>query len=981
MVIVEGEPGIGKTRLLEELYGLAEARGATVTWGRSFEGGAAPAFWPWLSAWRSLLGRAVDVTDAVPPQLGLLLDPDTTVVPLPPSGAARFELFEGVAVLLERLSRAQPMVVILDDLQWADAASLELLSFLAGRITEPGVLIVAALRERAFGRSDNVVDTLAAVARRSDTVRLQLDGLGADETARLLEVTTRREVPAAVARAIHDRADGNPFYATELARLLATETDDADSSAAAAPIPSNVRDVVRRRLVLLPSSTVELLQLAAVIGRDFDLEVLTLASGRSIDDCLDDLEIALEQRLLTVVPDAPSTFRFAHTLVREVMVDDLSPLRRARHHLRVADAIEARGAGNNDLAEILAEHLLAAAPVGTRRRAAEALVAASDVAIRRLAFESAEDALERAVELWQAGSEDDDERAELDALARLVMLRRAVHGYAAAATTLDRAKSLAERLGQTHLLVHLMWTEWADEDTACRLERSGEIAHDLLDLGETTGDPLIRMAGHGTTGIVNWHVGAMPAAARELDVAIELASALPMSEAPLAFELELRLMSAAFHLYVHEMIGDAPSGEEAFVELSKGQFDPFATGIVAAFNAVAGLAVGEWSRLDRAAERGLALDPDARFTFWGCSLVMAQAIARLNLGTADVDDNVEQFEAAMARYVASGANTSRPTLLANLALGLATSGDTARAAAAVQEAYDVIEKYGERCFEPLVLLADGATRHAGGDRGTARGRAARSCARSGDVARVARAGSKDSNPRLAPRCGARLARRFQQLGQRRVHRHGPVAARLVDSREDDFVGARGPHRHQIVDGFVQFPARRYREANDQLGRAGRREPNGLARGVEVRADRGEIASSRDHGDVSGIELRRDEQARHLGQPSDIAVEGAQQRTGQGHREPVVQRVAVRQQQIGELIDPRRRRAETQPQDRRGARGDEHGFGRARGTRRRVPHPHRGVTEALRAACQPSHGRRPRPPVFIDDLDADAHRTSGSCGRS
>ena len=106
-----------------------------------------------------------------------------------------------------------------------------------------------------------------------------------------------------------------------------------------------------------------------------------------------------------------------------------------------------------------------------------------------------------------------------------------------------------------------MWTEWADEDTACRLERSGEIADDLYALGETTGDPLIRMAGHGTAGIANWHVGEMHGRARELDVAVGLASELPISEAPLGFELELRLMSAAFHLYVHEMIGDVPLGK------------------------------------------------------------------------------------------------------------------------------------------------------------------------------------------------------------------------------------------------------------------------------------------------------------------------------------------------------------------------------------------------------------------------------------
>jgi hypothetical protein len=387
-------------------------------------------------------------------------------------------------------------------------------------------------------------------------------------------------------------------------------------------------------------------------------------------------------------------------------------LRRARHHLRVADALEAIG-NDDDTAEILAEHLLAAAPVGTRRRAAEALVTASDVAMRRYAFEAAEDALERAVELWQGGSGDEDERGELEALERLVRLRRAVHGYAAAAPTLDRAKALAERLDETHLLVHLLWTEWADVDTACRLDRSREIAQTLVEWGERTGDPLTRLAGHGTTGVVHWHLGAMDDAARELDLAFELAMDLPLGETPLAFELELRLISATFRLFVHEMIGDGVAGGEADFDALAQLVDPFAAAIVAGFSSVAGLALGDWDRLERVAEPVLGLDPAANFTFWGAGLQMGQAVARLNLGRHD-ETTIADFETAMTRYAGSGVNTERPSYLANFAIGLTAVGELARAATAVDEAYDVLEKYDERCFEPLVLLADAVVRHARG---------------------------------------------------------------------------------------------------------------------------------------------------------------------------------------------------------------------------------------------------------------------------
>jgi DNA-binding SARP family transcriptional activator len=354
--VVEGEPGIGKTRLVEELAAVASARGALVLWGRSHESGAAPAFWPWLPVLRALRD---DDPDRAEPGLVALLDaraPDAS-----PTGL--FSAMDAVASALRRAAEQRPVVVLLDDLQWADPASLQLLGFLATHLGGDAVLVVGTVREGADRRADELTAALAAVARRRGSRRLRLEGLDEAGTAALVRQTTQGRADGTAARRIHARAEGNPFFTAQLAQLLLDGDDPG------APVPAAVSDVVRQRLAGLPASTRELLQLCAVMGREVDLGVLPTAASRSVQQCLVELEPAVAQRMLVEVADRPGTLHFTHALVREVLVDDLPSVRRLSLNLQVADALEAAGVGD-DHAELLAEHLWAAAPLGVAARAA-----------------------------------------------------------------------------------------------------------------------------------------------------------------------------------------------------------------------------------------------------------------------------------------------------------------------------------------------------------------------------------------------------------------------------------------------------------------------------------------------------------------------------------------------------------------------------------------------------------------------------------
>jgi DNA-binding SARP family transcriptional activator len=725
VVLIEGEPGIGKTRLVEEAATAAAARGAAVLWGRAFEGGAAPAFWPWLPPLRSLVGRLDRDTELAPQLVSLAVASSSTDAA--GSDAAlvtdrtRFELFDAVTGLIAQSSDDQQLMLVLDDLQWADPASLQLLTFVAGQLVDRPVLLVCTVRQLEVGRNDGVVEALAALSRAPGTRRIFLRGLSDTATAELVEVASGHPVDARVAAEIQERAEGNAFFATELARLVVAERGGADAAAAVSPggdVPSGVRDVVRRRIALLPEATVATLQVAAVIGRDVELDLLTAASGDTIDTVLDAIEPAVVHRLLAPVPERPATFRFSHALVREVVADDVSALRRARIHLSVADALESTAGDLDDAAEIIAEHLWAAAAIGVGQRAAVALERAATVAVRRYAFEAAEGMLERAVQLRRtAGSTPPDVEAEVVAASRLLSIQRSVHGYASIADSphLRRAKELAQRAGRADIHARLLWAEWAAYDTRCDFDRSDAIAGQLHELGAQGDEPLARITGLASLGISRWHRGHVGEASALLDDACQAAADAAVPSATLGLDLEVMLLPYPFARYLRVLTGelDEVAGEAEFEALAGAAPDRYAVSLVQMFASAGAVTTGRAEWAERAARRGIDADPEGTFSFWGRGLHGYLAAALILQGR--VDEGLSMIDAAIDRFIEAGGRTGVVVYKAARAAGLAAAGRIDAAMDAVAAAYQELEAYGERFAEPLVLEADASLRHARGD--------------------------------------------------------------------------------------------------------------------------------------------------------------------------------------------------------------------------------------------------------------------------
>ncbi|MGC5258777.1 BTAD domain-containing putative transcriptional regulator [Gordonia sp. DT218] len=492
IVVVEGEPGAGKTALLDAAARRAAAAAdLTVLWGRCIEDGAAPSMWPWVQVLGAVLpelddGQRAELLDS---DLGRMVTQGATVIPPPremPDATARFRFYDEAADLLEGVARSHLLIIVLDDLQWADSASLELFGHMAAR-RAPGVTFFASVR--SVPRRAAVTNALATLARLPEHRRIEVGPLSTDDISEMVRRETREWPAAGTVVSIATRSGGNAFFVRELSRILADRGTIGDGA-----VPAGVRDVVRERLRTLPASTTDLLEVAAVIGRRVDIALLAAAADRTVDVTLEALDPAVVAGVVDVDPADPFVVIFDHDLIRETIADDIPTTRAYRLHLSVADQLDTGGQ-----AARLAGHLWAAGPLADRVRTARALLVSARIALRSFSFDTAEQQLSDAAELARVAGEHD---LELDAITTLLATDVARNGYFAAdAELLARARELGEAAGNAALLTHLDYARFAAHAQLADTRKARRVADDLHTRARRSDDQIVRHLGMQAAGI------------------------------------------------------------------------------------------------------------------------------------------------------------------------------------------------------------------------------------------------------------------------------------------------------------------------------------------------------------------------------------------------------------------------------------------------------------------------------------------------
>ncbi|MEV0387022.1 BTAD domain-containing putative transcriptional regulator [Nonomuraea sp. NPDC050643] len=416
-VLVTGEAGIGKTRLVQAAADLAAARGFRIAWGRCLDG-TAPAFWPWTQ----ILREAGDGSGLLS---GRAPDPEQEL----------FGLYERALDVLT--GDGTPLAIVLDDLHWADVSSLRLLDFVAGAAARHRLLVLVTCRPEPGDHPGALRDTLAVLARAGE--RLELGPFTAGDVAAYLRAKQVAERPGLV-RALVDRTGGNPFYLGEVLRL------GGDGNGGGEAVPSGVRDVIEHRVARLPEETRALLRAAAVAGRDVGIDLLEAVTGTTAEQVMTWLEPAVATGLLAE-PPMGADYRFSHALVQEALYAGLGRLERSRLHLRTGEALE------TVLPEpepaTLAHHFARAGRLGGADKTVTYASQAARRATGQLAHTEAAGFWELALSALPPGR--DGERARL--LTELGEAHRAAGRPGDARQAWEEAIRIASRVGEREVLI------------------------------------------------------------------------------------------------------------------------------------------------------------------------------------------------------------------------------------------------------------------------------------------------------------------------------------------------------------------------------------------------------------------------------------------------------------------------------------------------------------------------------------------------
>lgn len=398
-VMILGEAGAGKTRLMEEAERAARKAGFSTYWGHAHHGDGVPSYWPWIQILRSLCSssgsadvpqRSVDAEslDGLLGELasGIGRSPQPTAVAREESLRACFHLMDGIVEVLFRTASHTPTLLLLDDLQWADPQSLVLLQMLVDARSTAPLIVVAGCREPLGREPNHASSILNELLGRADTIRLRpLDERSVTAWGRSM---LGAEVGDETLHRVWLTTEGNPFFVLEVLRILAARPDGSDIDTQLMRVPQGLRYAAFRHVDALPEQARSLVRAAAIVGREFKDAVICRVADMPSDEALVLLDRCEDAGVLTPT-GIVGVRRFRHAIIRDALYDDIPTSERTRLHLRVAESLEEEGACDDVVVVALAHHYLEAAPVGGASRAISYALRAGQRCLEVFAYEDA----------------------------------------------------------------------------------------------------------------------------------------------------------------------------------------------------------------------------------------------------------------------------------------------------------------------------------------------------------------------------------------------------------------------------------------------------------------------------------------------------------------------------------------------------------------------------------------------------------------
>jgi DNA-binding SARP family transcriptional activator/predicted ATPase len=738
LVLISGEAGVGKTRLMEEFANCLRWQGVRVLWGCCYEFERALPYQPLADALRTVLSTLTppelesfpawtmaEVTHLVPEILQRRPGLESSAAPGVNEERAR--LFEGVARFVAELSAHRALLIVLEDLQWASESTLELLHYLARHLADHPVLMVGTLRPEALGLQHPLLAIRRRLAREGLAKPLRLSRLSPEAVeAIVVEMSGAGEAVGPLAERLYQETEGNPFYLMEIVKTLfetgmvyleegAWQGNFARISEGEIPLPASLSEAIQSRVSRLNDATQEALRLAAVLGREFDFGLLNAVWGRGREATLETLDELLRHRLIDEGTGIIGCdYAFTHHKIQEAIYAGM-PRRRQQHaHARVGAAMESLyGPEAEVVAGELAFHFEHAQQLDKTltQKTITYRLQAGERAVRLFANEEAIAHFTRALELLKT-LPDSPERAQQELMLQvgLAVPLQAVKGYGdpELGRIYDRARELCQQVGETPQLFPVLAQLITFYGVRGELHASRGLAEQLLRLAERTADPLPVALAHLMLGLPTLYLGALAEARAHLEHVIAFYDPQQHHGLVYLYGQDPGIASLNYASWALWSLGYPEQAlKRAGESLALAQELAVPLNLVYA-QTVAGSCYAfcyDWQKAQELAEACIHLSTEHGFPYWlaGGILLRGWALA----GQGQTEEGVAQIRQGLTMTRATGSRLTNSIHLAILAETYGRMGQIEEGLTVLGEAMTMAHRGGEYFYEAEIHRVKG----------------------------------------------------------------------------------------------------------------------------------------------------------------------------------------------------------------------------------------------------------------------------------